>query len=911
MKRIYPFMHHSFLYLVMIVLMPGLITGTFASPVPPDTTHAQRQEYPVLVYSPDTLVETLGIPDSAVRQLTISNEGEAPLIFKLEVEYLFNGQRNTGNALPSPESPDAARSLCDESGTEVESSPTADPGKEIVPGIVFLMQDRTFIEEFNAEAGIESDGATIYTSQWNGNKFYVYEPWGWITTDSFSIAGVSNIRDMAYDGTYFYGSDASNTIYQMDFENHTLVGTFTSPVEVRAIAYNPAQDAFYVNNWSSDITLIDREGNVLASYPTGTFGSLYGLAYDDIAANDYLYGFSQDGSGAVIVQYDMPSGIETGIAQDVVSSNEGLKRYAGGCAIVPDLVDQGKYSFVGALQDFGYITFELGLTTGTPQTDAGIVDINRPISGPDLSWGEPITITLRNYGTDALSNIPYEVNWGDESYSGVYAGPLDANSAAQITLPVAANFWDGYIWFNFSACTNVAGDENQDNDCCTKSVNSYPASLIFDNLYAVGCQIGDGLISWSMANVQIDEIPCEGNPSFYHDFTDHQHLIPPGEHALTVQAGYDDTYFDVWIDMNDDLNFTNGELILDDAYCETGETPYTFMVNIPESVTPGTHMMRYRTNWDSPVCHSFGTYNYGNCCDFSATVHAIPSGWLSLSALRDTIEPGGNSTVDVTLKTANWNPGEYQALIRLSNTDPYRAVCEIPVTLHVTGPAAHFQPVWETPYNPMTIFAMVADIDGMPMLSGGEIGLFDLDPSSGNEICVGTGRLTQSLEGDAYLEMVASMDDGSGAANGFTPGHALIPRLWNEIQGEVSQVNMIFPYPANDTLYAAQGTAFVEFHGSTSVGMTETAGSGQMQVSPNPASNHLILTLNSGNEAAVLITLTDSRGQTLMRQQKTWSGPGNSPINLDVNGLSPGLYLLIVKDGVTQKTIGTEKIILH
>jgi hypothetical protein len=87
------------------------------------------------------------------------------------------------------------------------------------------------------EAGVETDSTFIYTSKWSGNMFYKYTMAG-VILDSFSIPGVTGIRDLAYDGTYFYGGANAANIYKMDFTAHTLISTIVCPAgtTVRNIA---------------------------------------------------------------------------------------------------------------------------------------------------------------------------------------------------------------------------------------------------------------------------------------------------------------------------------------------------------------------------------------------------------------------------------------------------------------------------------------------------------------------------------------------------------------------------------------------------------------------------------------------------------------------------------------------------
>jgi len=136
----------------------------------------------------------------------------------------------------------------------------------------------------------------------------------------------------------------------------------------------------------------------------------------------------------------------------------------------------------------------------------------------------------------------------------------------------------------------------------------------------------------------------------------------------------------------------------------------------------------------------------------------------------------------------------------------------------------YFQPVWNSPYNPMTIYALGAVLEGNNLQPGDEIGIYDIDPNTSLEICVGFGILVEVLGGDVYLEMIASMDDGAlpDQANGFTPGNDLIFKYYSQSSGLVENVEISFPYPGYDEEFASQGSAFVELEGSLNVGITFT-----------------------------------------------------------------------------------------
>ncbi len=133
---------------------------------------------------------------------------------------------------------------------------------------------------------------------------------------------------------------------------------------------------------------------------------------------------------------------------------------------------------------------------------------------------------------------------------------------------------------------------------------------------------------------------------------------------------------------------------------------------------------------------------------------------------------------------------------------------------------SYFETVWTTPFSPMNIYVTKATVDEMNMVAGDEIGVFDIDPEAGNEICVGSGVLVEELANGAYLTLIASMDDGIGSTNGFQSGNEMIFKLYSQTIGLVELVNTTFPYPGYDEVFTPLGTATVELEGVTVITQT-------------------------------------------------------------------------------------------
>ncbi len=107
--------------------------------------------------------------------------------------------------------------------------------------------------------------------------------------------------------------------------------------------------------------------------------------------------------------------------------------------------------------------------------------------------------------------------------------------------------------------------------------------------------------------------------------------------------------------------------------------------------------------------------------------------------------------------------------------------------------AGHFVPVWSgNPYNPMTIIVTKSKLDGVALVAGDEIGVFD------GVYCVGAGMLTQSSDPaviSTYLYLTCSKDDEQEAGiDGYSPGHQIIYKIWK--QSTNSETGFISPsYP--------------------------------------------------------------------------------------------------------------------
>lgn len=189
-----------------------------------------------------------------------------------------------------------------------------------------------FINSFTCSTGrqhgVVCDGEYIYTCAWGKSSavlsmFFKYDLNGNLI-EEFDVPGVSNsdnyMRDMTYDGQYFYGCDAhSSTIWCYDLHNKTLVNANTIQTNLNELghcSYDPVYDAFWVGeraagdspNLLLNLYLVNRSGNVIKTATAHNLGghTIHGTGYftdeDGIA---HLYLFAVEGFTAHVFDYSI------------------------------------------------------------------------------------------------------------------------------------------------------------------------------------------------------------------------------------------------------------------------------------------------------------------------------------------------------------------------------------------------------------------------------------------------------------------------------------------------------------------------------------------------------------------------------------------------------------------------------
>ena len=273
----------------------------------------------------------------------------------------------------------------------------------------------------------ETDGNHLYITGWNSEVMHKWDMLGNLL-QTFTIDSIDDIRDLAYDGQYYYGASplGISNIYVLDFDNQVCVDTIKVPYGCRSLAYNDDDSVFYSNNWSSDIIVFKHDGTIVDTLPVSNhlYGSYYGLAYDNWSpGGPYLWAFSQDGPNqATLIQLELPSGEETGFYKDLSYLSYGL---AGGLFTYPDY-DSSIAVIGGVMQNESLFGLELAPLSPPPDPmfavsfhHALLIDS----SNVRLSWAPAKNYLLNEYFDGSSFPPPGWVSesaGGDDGWRGYY-----------------------------------------------------------------------------------------------------------------------------------------------------------------------------------------------------------------------------------------------------------------------------------------------------------------------------------------------------------------------------------------------------------------------------------------------------------------------------------------------------------
>lgn len=287
--------------------------------------------------------------------------------------------------------------------------------------------------------------------------------------------------------------------------------------------------------------------------------------------------------------------------------------------------------------------------------DVGPIELVSPVSGSGLGM-QTVTVNLKNFGADPQSNfdVQYSVN-GDTPVVETFTGTINSEEEVEFDFATQADLSD-IGTYTIEVMTSLSGDQNTNNDTLSEDVDNFVCQPTMD------CSFGDGFQLFSIAEIN-NPSDCEG----YGDFTDQVAFLEPDTtYDLTMTTGYGDQHVTVWIDFNDDYNFTNDEKVVVDYVIAPGQaggsyTETTDLV-VPAGVPPGDHIMRAKTNWQAPVPDdACDETQYGETEDYTANTGILSVGDQTFANADLIVVTKPNNQFEVTL-TTSFDKDVYAAL---------------------------------------------------------------------------------------------------------------------------------------------------------------------------------------------------------------------------------------------------------
>ncbi|MDB2463303.1 GEVED domain-containing protein, partial [Flavobacteriaceae bacterium] len=282
--------------------------------------------------------------------------------------------------------------------------------------------------------------------------------------------------------------------------------------------------------------------------------------------------------------------------------------------------------------------------------DVGVAEITAPSSGSGLGF-ETLTVSLENFGALTQTNfdVTYTVN-GGAPVTETFTGTLDSEQSANFSFTQQLDL-TALGPYEITVSTALSGDQDSTNDSVSTTVTNL---LCQPNL---NCSFGDGFQLFAVNEIN-NPSGCEG----YGDFTAQvANFDQDAVYDLTVTTGYGDQYVTVWIDFNDDFNFTADEKVVNNYVVAPGQAggsyTETMALTIPAGANPGTHLMRAKTNWQAEVPeNACEETTYGETEDYTANIGGLSGEDYVFSAADLLVRESDNDQFDIELRTQYQGP---------------------------------------------------------------------------------------------------------------------------------------------------------------------------------------------------------------------------------------------------------------
>ena len=263
--------------------------------------------------------------------------------------------------------------------------------------------------------------------------------------------------------------------------------------------------------------------------------------------------------------------------------------------------------------------------TGVPACDVSVQTIHTPNSGIELTNSEPVSVSVKNYGTSPAVNVPihYVINGGTVVNDSI-PGPIATNDTVLFTFATPANL-SAFTTYNFTVYTDESCDATLVNDTAYKTVVNNPLVYCTSAATSTGdCDISNVTVG-SINNG--NALPVYSNPTCTGTYTDYTSLPPAVllagmSYPISVSQCNTSTTFwgslvNVYIDYNRNGVFDlPGEKVYS-APTSSAATTVSGSFTIPTTGIVTNIPTRMRVVLDeSDVAPACGTYTWGETEDY-------------------------------------------------------------------------------------------------------------------------------------------------------------------------------------------------------------------------------------------------------------------------------------------------------
>ena len=485
--------------------------------------------------------------------------------------------------------------------------------------------------------------ATEFISVFDGGSFSnLSQPGGGADIDALQATIMNQAQFRKFDT---YNSALFNFVVDTDASSGELAGVrwFELRQDVDNGPWTVFQEGTYTapdgrHAWHASM-IMDGAGNIGMGY-SSMAGPTTPNPTDNRVSSYYTGRFDGDPSGVMTVQEEI---IAPGNA-----NIPGL-RYGDYSKIDIDPSDDTTFWFINEYMNSGRKGVVGAFQLAAPQPDdIGVNGMPNPSTGI-LTAAENIEITIRNFGSNDIIDpeVQYAVDGGSPVIE-TYSGTISAGETVSYTFTATADL-SAPGNHTIIARTDLPGDSNPANDEYTKTVFN---GTVYCNP-SMDCSFGDGFTNVTVSDLNHDS-GCEG----YADFTAFAaELAPGGSYDFTVTTGYGDQNVRVWIDFNDDGNFTNDETVVPNFVIAPGSAAGTYTetatLTIPEDIPSGnSHRMRVKSNWQAVVSDDpCEASQYGETEDYTANMGILSIEDLTISQGEFTVLTSPNNQFDLILTT--------------------------------------------------------------------------------------------------------------------------------------------------------------------------------------------------------------------------------------------------------------------